>query len=248
MANLKVPFFTVLFIFAFLYIFTTLFGPLPFSVNSVTTNKTDLFTVDGTGETTGIPDTALLSFGVTKQATTVQQARDQVNEIAKKITDDLKGLGVEVKNIKTTNYSIYPNYDYTEGGQRITGYNVSQNMEVRLKPIDQANRAIDVVTSDGANMVGGVSFVLDEKEQEKLEEQARKQAIDNAKKKAQELANLSGLRLGKVVSVYESPGIEPPGIYTADKALEGRGAGEPTQIAPGENTVRITVSLSYQTL
>lgn len=249
MANLKVPFFTVLFIFVFLYIFTAIFGPLPFSINSVTTNKSDLFTVSGTGEANGVPDTAMLSLGVTKQAATVQDAQNQVNAVANKITNDLKALGVKVKNIKTTNYSVNPNYDFSNGKQTVNGYTVSQNMEVRFQPIEQANKAIDIATADGANVVGGVTFVLDDSEKDKLEMQARKQAIENAKKKAQETASIAGIRLGKIINVSESDNFPVQPYAMAElKTADGRGGGEPTQVTPGESTIKITVSLSYQTL
>src|SRR4051812_34923630 len=99
--ELKVPFFTILFIFLGFFLFTKIFGPLPFSVNSVTTTKANLFTVDGTGEATAVPDTALATLGVNKQAPTVESAQKEVNQIINKITDDLKGLGIEAKNIKT---------------------------------------------------------------------------------------------------------------------------------------------------
>lgn len=246
-SSLKTPFFTVLFVFAFLYIFTTVFGPLPFSVNSVVTNKADLFTVNGEGEATAVPDTAMLSLGVTKEAATVQQAQTQVNTVANKITEDLKGLGVKVKNIKTTNYSINPTYDFSSGKQTVTGYSVSQNMEVRLQPIEQANKALDMATAAGANVVGGITFVLDDVTQEKLEQQARKDAVDKAKKKAEDTAQLAGIRLGKIINVTESSGDFPRPMYTME-AKADLGGGEPTQVTPGENTVRITVSLSYQTL
>ncbi|MDP3941059.1 MAG: SIMPL domain-containing protein [bacterium] len=246
--ELKLPFFTILFLFGFLYLFSFIFGPLPFSVNSVTTNKTDLFTVTGAGEATGIPDTALLSFGVTKQATTVQQAQNEVNTVANKITQDLKNLGVKIKNIKTTNYSVNPNYDFSTGKQTVNGYTVSQNMEVRLQPIEQANKAIDVATADGANVVGGVTFVLDDATQDRLEQQARKDAIDKAKKKAQETAQLAGIRLGKIINVTESTNDFPRPVYAMETKALPLGGGEPTEVTPGENTVRITISLSYQTL
>lgn len=249
LSSLKIPFFTILFIFAFFYLFATLFGPIPLSVNSVTTIKNELFTVSGEGEATAVPDTALLSLGVTKQAATVAQAQNEVNSVANKITADLKSLGVKVKNIKTTNYSVNPNYDFTNGKQTVNRYTVSQNMEVRIQPIEQANKAIDIATADGANVVGGVTFVLDDTTQEKLEQQARKDAIEKAKKKAEDTAQLAGIRLGKIINVTEASNDFPRPLYTMEaKAIPPVGGGEPTEVTPGENTVRITITLSYQTL
>lgn len=246
--SLRTAFFTVLFIFIGLFIFTKTAGPLPFSVTQVTTTKDSLFTAQGVGEATAVPDTALISFGVQKDASTVQAAQDQVNQIINKITTDLKGLGVEVKNIKTVNYSVNPNYTYTPGGkQTLNGYSVNADVEVKLKPVEQANKAVDIATNDGATNVGGVQFVLDEKKQKEVENQARKEAINNAKEKAQSLATAAGIRLGKLVDVQENGGgggyPRPMMMKTADSA----GQSAPTELNPGENKISITVTLSYET-
>lgn len=250
--GLRTPLLTVLAIFIGLFLYTSLFGPIPFSVNSVTTNKTDLFRVEGTGKASAAPDTALLSLGVTKNATTVQVAQNQINETTNKIIAELKKLGVEEKNIKTTNYSIYPDYDYstpvTGGQQRFRGYIASQNIEVRVKLIERANQAMDVATAQGANTVSGVSFVLDDEVKKQLENKAREEAVKNAKEKAESLSKIAGIRLGKIVDVQESsipqvfPYAQNPALGSANKVLEQR-----TELNPGENNVQITITLSYET-
>src|SRR5687768_14574528 len=144
--SLKTSLFTVLFIFIGLFLFTKLAGPLPFSVTTVTTTKDSLFTAEGTGEATGIPDTALVSFGVMKEAATVEAAKTQVNDVMNTIVNELKKLGVEEKNIKTVNYSVNPNYDYANGRQTLRGYQVSADVQAKLKPVEQANKALDIAT------------------------------------------------------------------------------------------------------
>ncbi len=235
--------FAIVSIFTIFYLFTRFFGPIPLTINSVTTTKTDLFTVSGEGEAAGIPDTALLSLGVTKRAVTVKAAQNQVNQVANAIIGDLKKLGVDEKDIKTTNYSVYPDYDYTRG-QTITGYSVTQNLEVKITPIEKANQAVDIATANGANMVGGITFTLNDEIKKSLEEEARKDAVKKAKGKAQSLANAAGIRLGRIVNVQESQGYQPP-IALETRALDARG-GEPTQLTPGENTIRTSVTLSYE--
>jgi uncharacterized protein len=247
MREIKLAFFIVLFTFLGLFVFTKLLGPIPFSVNSVTTTKTDLFTVNGTGEVTAIPDTALLTLGVNKQATSVEDAKNQVNQIINKITADIKALGVNVKDIKTTNYSVNPNYDYSGGRQSSNGYTVDANIEIKVSPIDKANNAIDVATKDGATQVGNVQFVLADDEQQKLEDQARSEAIKNAKTKAQSIANAAGLHLGRIVNIQEGAGSPPPLMYAAGADLKQAAGSEPTQLNPGENKVSVSVTLSYET-
>lgn len=250
MRDLRTPFFTILFIFLGLLIYTKVFGPIPFYVNNITTTKNSLFTVNGTGEISAIPDTALLTLGVEKSTPTVQAAKDQVNKIINQITADIKNLGVQVKDIKTTNYSVNPQYDYTNGKNTVTGYTVSANIEVRLQPIDKANSAIDVATKDGATQVGNVQFVVDEKKQKDLEKQARQEAIKDAKDKAQSISQSAGIHLGRIVDVQENEGNTPgprPYMMSAKAADSAGQAAPPTELNPGENKITSTVSLSYET-
>lgn len=247
--DLKTPFFTVLFVFLGFFVFTKIFGPIPFFVNSVTTTKETLFTVDGTGEVNTIPDTAMISLGVNKTASTVEAAQTQVNTIINKITADLKNLGVKETDIKTVNYSVNPTYDYNSGRQTITGYSVNADIQVKIKPIDKANNAIDIATNDGATNIGGVQFVVDDLKQKELEEQARKEAISDAKEKAESISRSAGIKLGRIIDVRESGQGQSPMPY-ALKAMDraGNAAEAPaTELNPGENKIIINVSLSYET-
>lgn len=247
--ELKTPFFTILFILIGVFLYTKLAGPIPFSVNSIQTSKSNFFSVQGTGKATEVPDTALLSLGVTKTASNVLTAQQEANQAVNKIVTDLKNLGIEEKNIKTTNYSVYPDYDYNSGRQNIKGYTVTQSLEVKIKPIDKANKAIDIATTDGANIVGGVTFVLNDEEKKKLENKARVEAIKNAKEKAESLSSLSGIRLGKIIDVQENPVFDRLMPVAMDlKAPIGSPEEKSTEINPGENTIQTTVTLSYETL
>jgi uncharacterized protein YggE len=247
--SVQTPFLTVLFIFVGLLLFVKFNGPIPFSVNSISSVKETSFTVTGKGEVTAVPDTALISMGVNKQAPSVETAKNQVNNIINKITDDLKNLGVEEKNIKTTDYSVNPNYDYANGSQKINGYSVNASVEVRLQPIDKANQAIDIATKDGATNVSGVQFVIDEKKQKDLQDEARKKAIDAAKEKAQSISSASGIRLGRLVDVQESnDDFTPRPMMAVGKAMDSAVAQAPTtELNPGQNKITSNVTLSYET-
>src|SRR6185312_14515731 len=101
---------SILFFFLCLFLYTKFLGPFPFAVNSIQTQKTDLFQVTGEGSATAVPDTAHISFGVTKQAATVTDAQNQTNTAIAAITNALNAQGIDTKNIKTTDYSVNPNY------------------------------------------------------------------------------------------------------------------------------------------
>lgn len=256
--QLTAPILTVFISLVLLYTFTTLFGPIPFSVRST---PADLFTVNGVGEEAATPDSAQFTVGVTKTATTVEAAQEQVNTITNAIINQLKAQGIEEKDIKTQNYSSYPVYGEMSASSRsmglsvaapdggnVTGYTVSQDLVVTANSIEIAEKALDAAVASGANQIAGVSFVINDEDKKTLQQKARKKAIENAKAKAQELAKDSGIRLGKIVNIYVAEDQAIPMMY--DRKLmnaELEVAAAPTNLQPGENTVVVNVTLSYET-
>ena len=239
---------SVILFFVLLFAFTKILGPIPFTVNNFNTNNSIPFETQGTGKASAPPDKALINLGVTSSAPNVEAAQDATNASAERIIEGLKELEIDEKDIKTTNYSITPNYDFSEGSQEITGYTVAQNLEVKT-PIDLVNEAVDSATSNGANLVGNISFTLDDEKEAELKNTARKEAVAKAKESAEGLAKASGIRLGKIINVRESfSGETPPPI-----AFDTREVGTPeeqiqTNITPGESNVEVTVTLTYETL
>lgn len=246
--HIKNPVITGIVLFISILVLTRIFGPIPFSISSTVTTKADLFSVEGTGEATGTPDSASFVVGVTKTASTVEQAQNDTNKAANTIISSLKKLGISDKDIKSTDYNVSPNIDYSDGKQSTSGYTVSTNITVTVKDADKANQALDTATGSGANVVTGVSFTLNDEEREKLEDTAREAAIKDAKKKAQKIAGQAGIRLGKIANI--SFGSNMPGPIMYDKmTVQNTGAERvPTQLEPGENKISVTVTLSYETL
>lgn len=214
-----------------------------------TTQKQSTFDVTGESKITTIPDKAVVSLGITVNESTVKQAQDKANTIINNINAELGKLNIDKKDIKTDNYSLYPNYDYQQG-QRITGYSINANLSVNLTDFSKLNQAIDAATGAGANQVGGIMFTLSDEKKKDVEHDARKQAIENAQEKAQSLSSLAGMRLGKIVNVSESPNFQPR-PYELMKATSdsiGGNAGVPTNVEPGSTTFTYVVTLSYETL
>jgi len=247
MQELKVPLFTTIFVLIAVSLFVLIFKAVPLSLNVVTTTNNTLFTATGTGEATAVPDTAQFTLGVTKTASTVQQAKEQMTQAANKIITDLKTLGVEDKNIKTVDYQVNPNYDTTSGAQ-ITGYTVTQTLQVSITPIEKANQAVDKATADGANQVSSLIFTLTDAEKQQLEDKARSEAIQNAKQQAQKLASQTGVRLGRIINVQQGGGQTPFPYEAAALSTQGKAVDNRSTLTPGENTVTVTVILSYETL
>lgn len=230
--------------FTLLFIFTKLFGPIPFSLNSVTTTKSDTFFVTGEGKISVQPDIAVVTVGIQANGSTVKSVQEQINSVINKVSESIKGLGVDSKDIQTRNYSINPDYDYTGGTQRIKGYVASTNLSIKVRTIDKVNQVIDAATASGANQVGGINFDVDDKT--KAENEARQKAVDEAKRKAQNAANIAGFKLGRIINYSENFGGYPRPIplmrvQDASGVLE-----DPTKVEPGSTDISVIVTLSYE--
>jgi uncharacterized protein YggE len=239
-------------IILFLIILTLYFrlvGPIPLSVTQTTVEKKNTFDIEGTGKVSAIPDVAEVNLGIEVRRRTVFEAQKEANEKINKITEAVKKLGIEERYIKTVNYSLYPQYDFKEG-RSVTGYNVNVSLQIKVKNFEKINAVIDTATSLGANQVGGLNFTIDDKKLEDLKMQARKQAIEEAKKKAKEIAALAGIRLGKIVNVSEnstSPYF-PQSLKQMQMGMGGSDQETQTNILPGESEITVSVTLSYETL
>lgn len=235
----------VVLFFVLLFAYTKLAGPIPFSLHSVVTQKTDTFTVSGEGKVTIVPDIALVQVGVTSQGPTVTRVQQDLNAKINAMSEAIKKLGVDAKDIKTSYYNISPTYDYSSDNQRITGYQANSNLTIKVRKIDNANAVIDAATAQGANQVGGVSFDVDDKT--KAENQAREAAVADAKSKADAAAKAAGFKLGRVINYSEGGGAgSRPIMYDADEKLSMAASGVPTQVEPGSSEVTVNVTLSYE--
>lgn len=234
----------VVLFFMLLFVYTKWVGPIPFSVNSVSTQKTDTFTVTGEGKVEISPDVAVVNAGVTASASSVKLAQAELNKKMNAITGAIKKLGIAAADMKTTNYNIYPSYDYQSGTQKLTGYTSSSNLTIKVREIDKSSEVIDGATAAGANQVSGVDFQIDDPA--KAENAAREMAVKEAKQKAEAAARSAGFTLGRVVNYSESAGGDYPRplLTRSDMVLEK--AGTPTQVEPGLNEIRIQISLSYE--
>ncbi len=235
----------VILFFISLFVYTKLAGPIPFSVSSVVTTKTDSFTVTGEGKSQAVPDVAVVTAGVQTQGSTVKQVQDEINRKSAAIIDAIKKLGVDAKDIQTSNYSVHPTYDYQASTQRITGYQGNSTLTIKVRQMDRANSVIDAATAGGANQVSGVSFEVSDKA--KAENEARELAVAEAKKKAETAARAAGFSLGRVINYSENMGGRPPMPYYArDAAAMGVPEKVAAQVEPGSSEIMVTVSLSYE--
>lgn len=197
-----------------------------------------------TGDVYAKPDLAIVSFSVVNEAKTATEALTKNAEKINAVIDFVKSGGVDLKDLKTTNFSINPRYEWRkDGNERIfVGYEVSQSLEIKIRDLSKIGELIEGATGEGANQVGNLYFAVDN--QDKISSEARQKAIDEAKTKAQELSSQLGVKLGKIVNFSEG-GFSPIPIYYGLEKSIGMGGAAP-QIETGENKISVTVTITYE--
>ncbi len=202
--------------------------------------------VVGEGKVDVVPDTAEVSAGIVVQdAKTVQDAEQKINEVNNKIIAAAIALGIPKENIKTSSYSINPNYGFGPPGVSATPttYTGNATVTIKVKDANKVSGVITAATSAGANQVYNAGFSVDDPA--KFREQARDKAIENAKQQAQKLASQLGIRLGKIVNIVESNTGSP--IPFMEKSLAAPlGGGSAPNIEPGTQTISSTVTLYFE--
>ena len=189
----------------------------------------DTITIDGTGKVTGIPDIANIELGLQTEKKNVSDAQKENTLTMNKLVDALKSIGIDKKDIQTSNYSIYPQYDWLQGGKQVLrGYQVSQSVTVKIRDLNKVSDVISKAGELGLNQVGGLTFTMDDPEALKV--QAREKALANAKEKADALAKIMDVKLGKVVSFSENSSNNYP--MPKYMAYEGGIGGGATAVAP----------------
>lgn len=189
--------------------------------------------VSGTGTVTAVPDVAILSLGVEAQATTVTQAQRQAATAMNDIVAALKSNGVADKDIQTQWYNISPVTKWVEDtNEQITiGYKVSNMVTAKIRDISKAGTIIDAVAEAGGDLtrIEGISFTVDDPTS--YNDAARGEAMLDAKAKAEQMADLAGVELGKPIYISESGGYIPTSYPVRSYA---EGASVTTPISPGD--------------
>ncbi|NMB48594.1 SIMPL domain-containing protein [Candidatus Kuenenbacteria bacterium] len=207
------------------------------------------FSVSATGRVFAKPDIANLTVGIKTEAkaTAAEAVKDNTKKM-NEIIDVLKKVGIEEKDIKTTNYNLNPVYDWSSSRQVLRGYEISQNVAVKIRDLDKIGEAIAKTTEKGANQIGNIEFTIDDEYELKAE--ARDGAIEKAKEKAEAIAKKTGMHLGKIVNVYENQVYQQPvySNYAKDMAYGMGGASEVAvpSIQTGQNEVSVEVTVVYE--
>ena len=207
-------------------------------------------TVSASGTVRLVPDKAAVSFGVTTQEPTAEQAQSKNSEAVQKVMDVLTGRGIEEKSIRTVSYSMYPQYDWSDDGdQRIIGYIVSTSMTVQDQDIADLGKLLSACVAAGINSVDNVSFLCSGYDE--AYRQALQQAVEASRAKAEALAAATGKTLGDVVSVTEGwqdtsarygQSVNMAASFAKEEALDASGP----SLSPGETEITANVTVTYR--
>ncbi|CQD21807.1 lpqG [Mycobacterium lentiflavum] len=198
-------------------------------------------TVVGSGQVQGVPDTLTADVGIEFSAPDVTSAMNQTNDRQQAVINALVGAGLDRKDISTTQVTLQPQYGGPES--TITGYRATNAIQVKIHPADAASRMLALIVSTGgdATRISSVSYSIADDSQ--LVKDARARAFNDAKNRADQYAQLSGLRLGKVMSISESTGGAP---MAGAPSAPPKAMATPVPLEPGQQTVSFSVTAAWE--
>ena len=226
-----------------------LLGVLAAACDSDTTVHTGTggegISVTGVGRVSVEPDVAILNLGVEVQAATVSRASSAAAEAMDDVRASLARNGVEDKDIQTRFFNIFPQFDFESRTPEIIGYTVSNQLEVKVRDIDSVSDVFDDAIDAGGDAirVNGVRFSIDEPEQFFAE--ARRLAVEDARDRGEQLADLAGVSLGDALSISESSDGGSAAPFAEFEGPVQAAAPGGASIAPGEGEIVLTVFVLY---
>lgn len=198
-------------------------------------------TVTGEAMIGAAPDLAVIDAGVSTEAKSAREASDANNAAMGKVLLALKGTGIAEKDLQTQRLALQPQYSNRNGPNSIASYRASNRVAIRLRDMAQVATMIDLVVAAGANEIGGVNFTV--AQPSKLLDDARAQAIADARRKADIYAKAAGVELGAPLAIAEQNGFTLPLARRAGASFAAQPMAAP--IAQGEETLRVTVVVSW---
>ncbi len=204
--------------------------------------------VSGQGKVTVTPDVANLSLGIEAQAATVSEAQAEAASAMEKVMNALTSNGVAKKDIQTQYFSISQITRWDDKNQQevVLGYRVTNTVTAKIRDIEKTGTTIDAVALAGGDLtrINSIYFSIDDPTA--YNKEARDKAMADAKNKAEQLASLSGVKLGKPTYVSENLYYPPMPIYRDAGAMEA--PAPTTPISPGEMEITLTVQVAYAIL
>jgi len=211
------------------------------------TKPTETISVTAEGKAQTVPNVAKITATVETQNKNLDEARAQNKQKVSTIVSKIKDLGIEEKDIKTQNISAGQSYEpqtlmYPVPPRPNTN-SFSTSLEITIRDFDIADEVLAALTQNGAANLYGPNLTLDDNAQEETKSKAREDAVDSARKKAEELAKLSGRKLGKAVKIQEQGDVIFPQPLFAQSEVDLKQ--KASQIAPGEQEVIVNLAVDF---
>jgi len=198
-----------------------------------------MISVTGEATVSVAPDLAQIDGGVTSEAKTAREASDANNVAMGEVLLALKAAGIDEKDVQTSRLSLQPQSAQNRPGPlAIVGYRASNRVTIRVHDVAKVAGTIDTLVGAGANEIGGINFMVSQAS--KLLDEAREQAISDARRKAEIYAKAAGVTLGAPLSISEEGA---PGPVFRGKIVGGMAMAAP--VVQGEETLQVTVSVSW---
>jgi uncharacterized protein YggE len=198
-------------------------------------------TVSASGKVTIVPDVARVTLGVTYTRPSVKVARSDAAATMTKIIDAVKKLGIADADIRTVGINLYPQYNNSSPA-RVTGYTISEQLQVTIRDLDKAGDVVDATTAQGATDFNGISFEL--ADPDKAMNDARAAAVTAAQASAQAMASAGHVSLGPVVSISDEYPVSPIVYGARSAAGAADSAATPVQVGTQDVSVTVTVVFS----
>ena len=203
-----------------------------------------LLAVSAEAEARRAPDVATISAGVVTQAADANAAMRANASQMEKVMAAIQAAGIAERDIQTSGISLNPQYKYVENqSPTITGYQASNNVNLRVHDIAKLGKAIDALVASGANQVNGPSFEVDKPEP--AYDEARRAALDKAQARAAMYAKTLGLRVRRIVSISEGGGNRPPGPLPMQAMARGKAEAD-TAVSPGETSLSVMLDVVFE--
>ncbi len=206
-------------------------------------------TVSGEGKIYAKPDVAIVEMSVISQNKDVKVVQNENNQKMQQVVNFLKESGIDEKDIKTLQYNLQPEYDYNwcRTGDfpvycppKLVDYILTQSVQAKIRDLNRVGEIIGHLSSAGVNQISSISFIIDD--DAAIKTTARKEAIAEAKKKAQTMAEEANIQLGKIIGLSESiSGAAPQRMVYAKDSIEAS-----APIEAGTNEVVVSVSVTYE--
>jgi uncharacterized protein len=206
------------------------------------TDATRMISVNGEGRVSLTPDIVTMQLGVDIRNSDLGAAQSEASATMERLIAALRDRGIAERDIQTSGYNIWIEYDYSKESPTLLGFHVSHMVTVTVRDISQAGATIETAVNSGATAVNGVWFGLSD--ESAAVKQAREQAVADAKAKAEELARLTGSTLGPVQTISEGYAPVQPLPYPAAERMADTGAAAPP-INPGQTEVVMSVMVTY---